>query len=160
MEEAVKVALSERTGNKIDPKIHFTLTAKHHNLFGNTVPELMIDKDVHVKDTVTIDLSANIHLCQYAEIQDNVQIFTHKHHWRHSKGRRSETEHIEAVPIRIGRDVFIGVNAIIIGVRNIGNGAIIGAGSVLTHDVPAYEIWAGNPCRKIGERSDSQDTGS
>lgn len=134
-------------------KPNFQITARHHNIFGQSVPELLVDENVHIKDSVIIDLSANIHICQYAEIQDGVQIFTHKHHWRHSKGLRTETEIVEPVPLRIGRDVFIGVNAIIIGVRNIANGAVIGAGSVLTHDVPAYEVWAGNPCRKIGERN-------
>jgi acetyltransferase-like isoleucine patch superfamily enzyme len=141
-------------------KPNFRMTAKHHNVFGASDPELIVEQNVHIKDTVTIDLSANIHICQHSEIQDYVQIFTHKHHWRNSMGLRKDTEIVEAVPLRIGRDVFIGVNAIIIGVRDIGNGAVIGAGSVLTHDVPAYEIWAGNPAVKIGERRDAQDTGS
>jgi acetyltransferase-like isoleucine patch superfamily enzyme len=36
----------------------------------------------------------------------------------------------------------------------IGDGAIIGAGSVVTHDIPAWEIWAGNPARFIKARVD------
>jgi acetyltransferase-like isoleucine patch superfamily enzyme len=35
----------------------------------------------------------------------------------------------------------------------VGEGAIVGGGAVVRHDVPAYEIWAGNPARKIGERA-------
>lgn len=45
-------------------------------------------------------------------------------------------------------DVSIGANATILPV-NIGKGAIIGAGSVVTKDVPAGETWVGNPARKI-----------
>lgn len=54
-------------------------------------------------------------------------------------------------PIDIGADVWIGGGAIILpGVRN-GNGAVIGAGSVVTRDVPDGVFAAGNPCRVIRE---------
>ncbi|MDY6367775.1 MAG: CatB-related O-acetyltransferase [Clostridia bacterium] len=52
----------------------------------------------------------------------------------------------------IGNDVWIGSKAIIKGGVNVGDGAIIGMGSVVTHDVPPYEIWAGNPARCIRKR--------
>ena len=54
----------------------------------------------------------------------------------------------------IDADVWIGANAIIKSGVHIGCGAVIGAGSVVTHDVPPYEIWAGNPARKIRDRFD------
>ena len=53
-------------------------------------------------------------------------------------------------PIRIGDHAFVGANAMILKGVTIGSKAIIGAGSVVTHDVPDGEIWAGNPARKIG----------
>lgn len=49
----------------------------------------------------------------------------------------------------VGDDVWIGPQAIIVGGINIGNGAIIGAGSVVTRDVPAHCIVAGNPARVL-----------
>ena len=52
----------------------------------------------------------------------------------------------------IGNDVWIGECAIIKAGVVIGNGCVIGAGSVVTHDVPPYEIWAGNPAKKIRDR--------
>ncbi|MFM7052531.1 MAG: CatB-related O-acetyltransferase [Planctomycetota bacterium] len=53
----------------------------------------------------------------------------------------------------IGHDVWIGANASILpGCRKIGHGAVIGAGAVVTHDVPALAIVVGNPARVIGER--------
>lgn len=52
-------------------------------------------------------------------------------------------------PIVIEDDVWIGANATIMGNVTIGKGAIIGAGSVVTKDVPAGEVWAGNPARFI-----------
>ena len=50
---------------------------------------------------------------------------------------------------RIGNDVWIGVNAIILQGITIGDGAIIGAGAVVTKDVKPYEIVGGNPARHI-----------
>lgn len=53
----------------------------------------------------------------------------------------------------IGHDVWIGRNALILPkVHNIGNGAIIGAGSVVTHDVEPYAIVAGNPAKVLKYR--------
>lgn len=52
----------------------------------------------------------------------------------------------------IGHDVWIGMDAVIMPGVRIGNGAIIGTRSVVTHDVPAYSIWAGNPAQQIKKR--------
>jgi len=60
--------------------------------------------------------------------------------------------HINKVAVRkttIGDDVFIGLNAIIMPGVNVGNGAIIGAGAVVTKDVKPYTIVAGNPAKFI-----------
>ena len=58
--------------------------------------------------------------------------------------------------IILGNRVTIGAHSIVVARSNstlrIGDGAFIGAGSVLTKDVPAGEVWAGNPARKIKER--------
>ncbi|TWX67495.1 acetyltransferase [Colwellia sp. C1TZA3] len=59
----------------------------------------------------------------------------------------------EPKPVTIGSDVWIGQRSIILPGVNVGDGAIIGAGSVVTKDVSPYEIVAGNPachikCRK------------
>ena len=55
---------------------------------------------------------------------------------------------------RIGNDVWIGMGAYVKAGVTIGDGAVIGMGSVVTHDIPAYEIWVGNPARKIKDRFD------
>ena len=52
----------------------------------------------------------------------------------------------------LGADVWIGVNAVIKSGVTIGDGSVIGAGSIVTKDIPAYEIWAGNPAHKIRDR--------
>lgn len=52
----------------------------------------------------------------------------------------------------VGNDVWIGTNAVILPGIKIGDGAIIGAYSVVAKDVPAYSIVAGNPARIVRER--------
>jgi len=54
--------------------------------------------------------------------------------------------------IEIGHDVWIGHGAIVLPGRNIGTGAVIAAGAIVTKDVPAYTIVAGNPARPIKRR--------
>ncbi len=54
--------------------------------------------------------------------------------------------------IRIGDDVWLGAGVVVTPGVSIGSGAVIGANAVVTHDVPDYEIWAGVPARRIGER--------
>lgn len=60
--------------------------------------------------------------------------------------------HEQARPVVIGNDVWIGGRVIILPGVHIGDGAVIGAGSVVTKDVPPYAIVGGNPAKVIKER--------
>ena len=55
-------------------------------------------------------------------------------------------------PVIIGDDVWLGANSTILSGVRIKKGAIIAAGSIVNRDVEAYEIYAGSPAEKIGER--------
>ena len=55
-------------------------------------------------------------------------------------------------PINIGNDVWIGTHVVVLPGVSIGDGAIIGAGSIVNRSIPAYEVWAGNPARFIKKR--------
>jgi len=57
-----------------------------------------------------------------------------------------------ALGVAIEDDVWVGANAIILDGVTIRQGAVIGAGAVVTRNVPPYEIWTGNPARRIGKR--------
>jgi acetyltransferase-like isoleucine patch superfamily enzyme len=65
-------------------------------------------------------------------------------------GRRDHRPDIEARPIRIGDDVCIGYNATILKGVQVGGGALIDPGAVVTKDVPAGSRVAGNPARVVG----------
>ena len=83
----------------------------------------------------------------------------------HPKSARARHEQFKAVigfgrptdqglgcrPVRIGSDVLVGCASIILRGVTVGNGAIIGAGSVVANDVPAWTVVAGNPARRVRE---------
>jgi maltose O-acetyltransferase len=76
----------------------------------------------------------------------NVQIYTATHPIDPVE-RSSGKEY--AKPITIGSDVWVGGSTVICPGVTIGDRSVIGAGSVVTKDIPAYVIAAGNPCRVI-----------
>lgn len=90
--------------------------------------------------------------CASIEIGDNlqmgpaVQLYTAAHPLE-ADVRRSGFEY--ARPIRIGHDVWIGGSAIILPGVTLGDGSVIGAGSVVVHDVPQASVVAGNPARIV-----------
>ena len=57
----------------------------------------------------------------------------------------------------VADDVWIGANSVLIDGANIGKGAVIAAGSVVTGTVPAYEIWGGVPARKLKDRPETTE---
>ena len=101
-------------------------------------------------------------------ISHNVNIFdslTHpinrKQRHEHFKtiaqvGHPAELVGLDEKPVVIENDVWIGANAIILRGVHVGEGAIIGAGSVVTRDVPKFTVIAGNPARVIRELRDDE----
>lgn len=57
----------------------------------------------------------------------------------------------QAKPIRIGNNVWLGGNVVVLPGVTIGDNIVIGAGSVVTKDVPANSLAVGNPCRVVRE---------
>ena len=90
--------------------------------------------------------------CALIEIGDNlqmgpaVQMYTAAHPLE-ADVRRAGLEY--AKPIRIGHDVWIGGGAIILPGVTIGDGSVVGAGTVVVHDVPPASVVVGNPARLV-----------
>ena len=93
-----------------------------------------------VLDTARVEIGAG------SMLGPAVQIYCAEH----SKGRERRAAGLEvAKPVTIGRDVWIAGAAVILPGVTIGDGAIVGAGSVVTRDVAADTTVAGNPARPI-----------
>lgn len=88
---------------------------------------------------------------------DISHLTTHPFPFLEKFGLTDQTEAYDSFhkPLIIGSDVWIGSNVSILRGVNIGNGAVVGAGAVVTHSIPPYEIWAGVPAKKIGQRYDN-----
>jgi maltose O-acetyltransferase len=101
---------------------------------------LYINYDCVILDCNRVYLGNNVFLAP------KVQIYTATHPLD-PETRRSGLE--MAMPIAIGDDVWIGGGAIICPGVSIGNNTVIGAGSVVTKDIPANVVAVGNPCKVI-----------
>jgi len=93
---------------------------------------------------VLLDVNT-IEIGDRTQIGPAVQIYAADHP-RDPEARRSNLEC--GKPVRIGRNVWIGGGSIILPGITIGDDAIIGAGSVVTHDIPSGITVIGNPARK------------
>ena len=76
-----------------------------------------------------------------------VQILTPLHPFDAALRRKQEF----GKPIEIGADVWVGGGALLLAGVHVGSRTVIGAGSVVTHDLPEGVFAAGNPCRVIRE---------
>ena len=71
----------------------------------------------------------------------------------YSSGATEQRSFTDQPSLNIGHGVWFGNNSIVLsGCKSIGNGAVIGAGSVVTHDIPPYAIVVGNPARILRYR--------
>ncbi|RED44867.1 DapH/DapD/GlmU-related protein [Aestuariispira insulae] len=103
--------------------------------FANIAAHVRINPGQHPMDR------ASQHHFQYRSAaydlgEDDIEFFE----WRRSK------------PVKMGHDVWIGHGAVIMGPVTIGTGAVIGAGSIVTRDVPDYTIVAGVPAKPLRQR--------
>ena len=103
-----------------------------------------------------VKISSHTFICDGVTIEDNAFIghgvmFINDRYPRSTNpdGSVQTADDWECVPTRIGRGASVGSNATILCGITVGQGAIVGAGSVVTRDVPAYTIVAGNPARVL-----------
>ena len=93
---------------------------------------------------IVLDVCA-VRIGDYSLFGPAVQIYTPMHPFNAELRRREEF----GKPVEIGPDVWVGGGAIILPGVRIGARAVIGAGSVVTRDVPDDVFAAGNPCRVV-----------
>ncbi|MDN3655893.1 sugar O-acetyltransferase [Ferruginibacter paludis] len=129
-------------------------------LFGRTGTNFLIEPPFHCDYGYNIFAGDNFYVNYNCVILDcakvtignnvfiapNVSIFTAGHPINAST-RNAEWEY--AFPVTIGNDVWIGGNTVINPGVTIGDNVVIGSGSVVTKDIPADSVAAGNPCKVL-----------
>ena len=93
----------------------------------------------------------HIYIGDYVMIGPNVTIATAGHPIDPDLRQRVAQFNI---PVRIGNNVWIGANSVILPGVTIGDNSVIGAGSIVTKDIPANVVAVGNPCRVLREIND------
>jgi acetyltransferase-like isoleucine patch superfamily enzyme len=104
---------------------------------------------IEVGDDVLISWGCNIvdhnsHAIGWQQRKHDVR------NWYHDK---KDWSHVSVKPVKIGDKCWIGLNVIILKGVEIGEGAVVAAGSVVTKSVPPWTIAAGNPAKVIREIS-------
>ncbi|KPQ44975.1 MAG: galactoside O-acetyltransferase [Candidatus Methanoperedens nitroreducens] len=128
---------------KIDHNVIIIPIHKGENRF-------FIGKNTVIAHGCQIDCTGNLKIGRNCVISQETLIYTHEHL---TKMQIRSEDSVIPTSLTIGDNVWIGARAIILpSVTTIGDGSIIGAGSVVTQNLGQYEIVAGNPARKIGER--------
>jgi acetyltransferase-like isoleucine patch superfamily enzyme len=124
-----------------------------HNVYLKLVADsarLEIGDRAWIGTGTEFDVSKSVVVGAHSQIAPNVFITDHTHN---STSRALiEEQGIAEAPVTIGRDVWIGTGSVILHGVTIGDGAVIGARSVVNRDVAPYTIVAGAPARVIGER--------
>ena len=111
----------------------------------NICSQCFIENDVKIGNNVTI--KCGVYLWDGISIEDNVQIGPNVTFTNDKYPRAKQPFKLERTSIRKGAS--IGAGSVILGGITIGENAMIGAGSVVTKDIPANELWLGNPAKFI-----------
>ncbi|WP_296922750.1 sugar O-acetyltransferase [uncultured Megamonas sp.] len=96
--------------------------------------------------------SAKVTIGDYVYMGPNCNIFTPCHPIHHELRKEKVTEY--ALPVTVGSHSWIGGDVVITPGVTIGENCVIGAGSVVTKDIPANSIAVGNPCKVIRQIND------
>lgn len=97
----------------------------------------------------TVIAMNSVRILEGTMIGGGCDIYDYDFHEIDPDERLEKNGNIGSAPVSIGPNAFIGAHTIILKGVTIGDGAVIGAGSLVTRDVPSLEIWAGRPAKFI-----------
>ena len=110
---------------------------------------LIIGKFCSIADDVVVFLGANHRVDWFTTYP-----FGHIHDTKFPKVKKGSGHPTSKGDVIIGNDVWVANNSVIMSGVKIGDGAVVGAHSIVTKDVPPYTIVAGNPAKQIRKRFD------
>ncbi len=112
----------------------------------NICSHCLIENEVTIGNNVTI--KSGVQIWDGIDIEDNVFIGANVT-FTNDKYPKSKNPDWQMQPTMIRRGASIGAGSTILPGLTIGENAIVGAGSVVTKDIPSGELWLGNPARFI-----------
>lgn len=112
----------------------------------NICAHVLIENDVRIGNNVTV--KSGVQLWDGVTLEDNVFIGPNVT-FTNDKFPRSKVYPEQFLRTVIKKGASVGANSTILAGVTVGENAMIGAGSVVTHDVPAGEVWYGNPAKFI-----------
>lgn len=115
------------------------------------INEPVIGKGTWAGAFCILDGSGGLTIGENCNISSGVHIYTHDTVKRCVENKGKKPEFIERKPVKIGNNVFIGANSVILKGVVIKDKAVVGAGSVVLDDsiIGSKELWAGNPAKFI-----------
>ena len=119
-------------------------------------PFIEIGDNCEINENVRI--RENIIIGDDVLIAPNVQLISINHQYKDKNISMNKQGNIEGY-IKIENDVWIGTNAIVLSDVTLHKGSIVAAGAIVTKDVLAYTIVAGNPAKKIKDREEGASFG-
>lgn len=135
--EELRELMGRLTGKKVDDT--FRLFPPFYMDFGKNIT---IGKDVFINSGCHFQDQGGITIGDGSLIGHNVVLATINHDLNPENGRKNHY-----APIRIGAHVWIGSNATILPGVSVGDWAVVGAGAVVTKDVPPFTVVGGVPAR-------------
>lgn len=139
--------------NKYNKTIIKSLYANLNAKYGKKVridEGTYISEDVSIGDQSYVNENSRLQNCdvgKYCSISSNVNINPYNHNLKGLTTHPIGDIERERKRVVIGNDVLISLNVTILEGVHIGDGAVIAAGAVVTHDVGKYEIWGGVPAK-------------
>ncbi len=113
--------------------------------------------NIHVGNRAFLGRGSEFNVRKSVRIGDHCAIASGCRFVDHNHGITGDT--LDETPgeeqdIVIGHHVWLGANVVVLKGLTIGNGAVVGAGSVVTKSIPSGEIWAGIPARRLSSRNE------
>jgi len=113
----------------------------------NICSHCFIENDVCIGNNVTV--KCGVQIWDGITLEDDVMVGSNVS-FTNDRFPHSRNRDWKLLRTRVCKGATIGAGSTILPGLTIGEGAMIGAGSVVTHDVPAGEVWVGNPARRQG----------
>ncbi|MFE5400944.1 acyltransferase [Streptomyces sp. NPDC056580] len=113
---------------------------------------ILIGTEVFINRGVNITAPAPVTLGDHCLIGPYTVINSGNHRFADGKRRIRDQGH-DLAPITIGKDTWLGAHVTVLAGAQVGEGVVVGAGAVVTRDIPAHSVAVGVPARVIGHRS-------